>query len=324
MLPPDTEPCWDGSWSAADGLVDLWAHSAVLRTVGTLPRLHPWRLGDVKESRRTLLWCASPAGRPSDEVAVLSQYAPEPTLALGDVGPAGLVAGAEALTVLPGGPTTLLSHMVTGLSREVADAVVDAIAAERPDRRRASAGTLTPPAPGTHRWVGGLVKLTGSWLPPLAILPTQGREADDPATRWGTESLAFADRHTVHAADPRFASDILAPHVTASILDLVPSDTAVTIAGDALHVWWEYTPQSRATPGRVAATVATACRLRDALPTFVLADHPDRSHQVQDRLAARAREAAEYRARRDLGRHHDPTLQRIYDLAQADWEARQR
>jgi hypothetical protein len=169
--------------------------------------------------------------------------------------------------------------------------------------------------------VGGLAKVGGSWLPELAIMPTSGRDADDPGTRWGTESLAFADRHTVHAADIRFASDVLAPHLTALILDRVPEDAAVTIAGDALHVWWPYTPQSRMTPGRVAGTVQTAALLRDAIPSFVLADHPDHSHQVEDRLADRAREAAAYRAARDAGRHPDPTLQRIYDRARAEWEA---
>jgi hypothetical protein len=181
--------------------------------------------------------------------------------------------------------------------------------------------TLAPPPDGVRRWVGGLAKLTGSWLPPLAILPTRGREVDDPGTRWGTESLAFAGRHTVHADDSRFASDVLAPHVTALVLDKVPQDAAVTLAGDALHVWWEYEPRTQVTPGRAAATVDAAVRLRDAIPSFVLADHPDHSHEVEDRLADRSREAAEYRAARDAGRHPDPTLQRIYDQARAEWEA---
>jgi hypothetical protein len=318
MLPPDASPCWAGAWSSAGGLVDLWAHSAVLRTVGALPTLHPWRLGDVKGSSRTLLWCASPDGGDAASVAVLSQYAPEPDLGVGEVGPDGQLLGADALATATG-IDGVLSDLVVGLSREVADAVADAVAT--PSSRRDLTSTLSEPPPGVTRWVGGLAKIAGSWLPELAIMPTSGRDADDPGSRWGTESLAFADRHTVHAADTRFASDVLAPHLTALILDRVPEDAAVTIAGDALHVWWSYTPQSRMTPGRVAGTVQTAALLRDAIPSFVLADHPDHSHQVEDRLADRAREAAAYRAARDAGRHPDPTLQRIYDQARAEWEA---
>lgn len=314
MLPPDPHPCWQGDWTATDGLVDLWAHSAVLRTVGALPRLHPWRLGDVKGSRRTLLWCASPDGD-TDAVAVLSQHAPEPSLAVGDGGPDGRLLGAGAR---PTGIDDLLAEVVVGLSRGVADAVADASTTRPVPAAQEPRSRPDQPA-GVTRWVGGLARLDGSWLPELAILPTDGREADDPDTRWGTESLDFAARHTVHAADTRFASDVLAPHVTALVLDRVPQDAAVTLAGDALHIWWRYTPQTRMTPGRVAATVQTAALLREAIPSFVLADHPDNSHQVQDRLAARARDAEEYRAARNAGRHHDPTLQRIYDQARAQW-----
>lgn len=316
MLPPDANPCWAGAWSSVGGLVDLWAHTAVLRTVGTLPTLHPWRLGDVKGSRRTLLWCARPDGGDADGVAVLSQYAPEPSLPVGDVGPGML--GSDAVGLAAGTTGSLLSDLVTGLSRELADTVADRVAGSP---QGTSPQTMAPPPAGVRRWVGGMAKLTGSWLPPLAILPIRGREADDPGTRWGTESLAFADRHTVHAEDSRFASDVLAPHLTALVLDKVPEDAAVAMAGDALHVWWEYGPRTQVTPGRAAATVDAAVRLREAIPSFVLADHPDHSHQVEDRLADRAREAAEYRAARDAGRHPDPTLQRIYDQARAEWEA---
>lgn len=328
MQGPDAHPCWQGAWTPADAPASLWAHSAVLRTVGALPRLHPWRLGDVKGSRRTLVWCGVPEGADSGEVAVLSQYAPEPHLAVDDSdggGPFDL----DTLGMGLGEPGGLLVDLAVGLSREVADAVADRIA----DAASAAASAATaargrPTGPdtlpsGVRRWVGGLARLPGSWLPPLAILPTKGRGADDPTTRWGTESLAFADRHTVHADDTRFASDVLAPHLTALVLDRVPEYAAVTIAGDALHVWWEYEPRTQLTPGRVAATVRTATLLRDAIPSFVLADHPDHSHEVEDRLAVRAREAAEYRASRDAGRHRDPTLQRIYDQAQADWHSRQ-
>lgn len=317
MLPPDSHPCWHGDWTATDGPVDLWAHSAVLRTVGALPRLHPWRLGDVKGSRRTLLWCAAPAGD-TDAVAVLSQYAPEPSLGVGDVDPdRPLLGSAEPARVT--GIDNLLSEVMVGLSGRVEDATAAGTGVTVPSR----AGSRSDPPAGVTRWVGGLARLAGSWLPALAILPTDGRGVDDPGTRWSTESLAFASRHTVHAADARFASDVLAPHLTALLLDRVPRDAAVTIAGDALHVWWKYTPQTRMTPGRAAATVRTAALLREAIPSFVLADHPDNSHQVEGRLAARAREAEEYRAARSAGQHHDPTLQRIYDQARAQWHGGQ-
>jgi hypothetical protein len=169
-----------------------------------------------------------------------------------------------------------------------------------------------------------MAQLPGAWLPELAILPRSRRGVDDPATRWGTESVGFALRHTVHAADTRFASDVLAPHVTALILDHVPADAAVTAAGDAIHVWWEYTADNRSATGKAARTVDVANRIRDALPSFVLADYPDHSHRVEERLAERAARAAAYRAGRVAGRNQDPTLQRIYSQAQATYQRGER
>lgn len=168
-----------------------------------------------------------------------------------------------------------------------------------------------------------MAQLPGAWLPDLAILPRGERDIDDPGTRWATESMAFALRHSVHAADTRFASDVLAPHVTALVLDHVPADAAVTVAGDAVHVWWAYADGNRSTTGKANRTVEVAARVRDALPSFVLTDYPDHSHRVEERLAERAATAAAYRARRSAGRHDDPTMQRIYARARADYESRQ-
>ena len=64
MHPPDDSPCWAGQWSPVEPMVDLWAHSAVIRTVAALPSLHAWRLGDAKGSRRSLLWTAAAEPEP--------------------------------------------------------------------------------------------------------------------------------------------------------------------------------------------------------------------------------------------------------------------
>jgi hypothetical protein len=326
MYPPDDSPCWSGEWQAASPLVDLWAHSAVIRTVAALPNLHAWRLGDDKGSRRSVLWCASPAdltGAGPEGVAVLTQTAPPPSLPVGDVDSDGdLVGGSflRASSMTDG----LLSALAIGLSRATADAIGDAVGRSQEEDSPTPSGAPRPfrsPDPGVRQWIGGMVQLPGSWLPELAILPNSRRDIDDPGTGWDTESMAFAVRHSVHAADTRFASDVLAPHVTALVLDQVPADAAVTLAGDAIHVWWEYTDRSRTAAGKVVRTVDVARRIRDAIPSFVLADHPDHSHRVEDRLAERAARAAAYRASRATGRHTDPTLQRIYDTAQAEYEA---
>lgn len=333
MYPPDDSPCWTGEWTAASPLVDLWAHSAVLRTVAALPSLHAWRLGDDKGSRRSVLWSASPvglAGTGPDGVAVLTQTAPPPSLPLGDVDSQTELLVSPLLGTSSPVTVGLLSSLATGLSRATADAIGDAAGRAR-NVPPADGGTQPAAGPrpfrspdaGVRRWAGGMAQLPGSWLPELAILPTSRRDFDDPGTRWDTESIAFAARHSVHAADDRFASDVLAPHVTALVLDHVPEDAAVTFAGDAIHVWWEYTAESRTVTGQAFRTVDIAHRIRDAIPSFVLADHPDHSHRVEERLAERAAQAAAYRASRATGQHTDPTLQSIYDTAQARYDASQ-
>jgi hypothetical protein len=335
MNPPDDSPCWAGEWTTVAPMVDLWAHSALVRTVAALPTLHAWRLGDDKGSRRSLLWCATPMPDSTDApdgnghgVAVLSQSAPPPSLGLGDVDGQGDLLAGPVVRASSSMTEGLLFTLATELSRTAADAIADAVGgrsqsqsqvAEAPSE--AGMSPYRPTDSGVRRWVGGIAQLPGAWLPELAILPTSRRDIDDPGTRWGTESVAFAARHTVHAVDTKFASDVLAPHVTALILDQVPDDAAVTVAGDALHVWWEYTEPSSAATARASRTVEIACRLRDALPTFVLGDYPDHSHRVEERLAERAARAAAYRAARKTGRHKDPTLQQIYATAQAEYEA---
>ena len=112
--------------------------------------------------------------------------------------------------------------------------------------------------------------------------------------------------------------------MTALVLDHVPADAAVTLAGDAVHVWWEYTADNRSASGKAARTVEVADRIRDALPSFVLADYPDHSHRVEERLAERAATGSRLPGRRVAGRNQDPTLQRIYAQAQATYQLGQR
>ena len=286
-------------------LVDLWAQSALARTAAALTSLH--RMGDEHGSHHSLLWAAAPeSGGPTDYdgddkgVAVFVQTAPPPSLPLGDPCP----------------DLDLFGDPVMAVTALVAD-----------DHCQLSANgpkPFSPPEQGVRRWVGGMAQIVGAWLPDLAILPRRPGDIDDPGTDWETESLAFASRHSVHASDVRFASDVLAPHVMALILDGVPDDAALTVAGNAIHVWWEYTPESRLTVGRADRTVETAFQIRDALPSFVVAGYPDHSDQVEQRLAERAAEAAAYRATRVAGRANDPTLQRIYSQAQAIYRLRQR
>ena len=305
MFPPDDSPCWDGAWTPVAPLVDLWAQSALARTATALPSLH--RMGGDNRSHASLLWAAAPESVPTADqdaddigVAVFVQTAPPPSLPLGDTDP----------------DLDLISDAVMAVAALAKDDH-PALLAEGPK-------AFTPTDGGVRHWVGGMAQLVGAWLPDLAILPRHPGDIDDPGTDWETESLAFASRHSVHSSDVRFASDVLAPHVMALILDGVPGDAAVTVAGNAIHVWWEYTPESRLALGRAGRTVETAFKIRDALPSFVLAAYPDHSDQVEERLAERAAAAAAYRAARVAGRANDPTLQHIYSQAQATYQLGQR
>lgn len=253
------------------------------RTVNALPRLHPWRLGDTKGNTRTVRWAAAPSN--VQGVSLFAQTAPEPELEVGDDDlPDGLLVPMLSLPKIS-------SQMFS----------------------------LKPPT--VTRWLGGMTRLPGTWLPPLAILPRALRGFDDPGTRWSTESVDFAHRHSVHADNTRFAADVLAPHVMALILEKVPDGCAVTVAGDAIHAWMMYTDSVEQSPGRAQQLVMAAEQLGDAIPSFVTGDYPDRSNIVEADLAAKSDAAEAYRSHRTKGHSTDPTMQRIYDRAQAAWQA---
>jgi hypothetical protein len=260
----------------------VWAQAALLRTVATLPRLHPWRLGDDKGSSRQLQWVARPTG--VDALAVLSVTAREPHLDRSD--DAGQTSAAGVLAAM---------------AFRAAMTSVGAVS---------TAGT-------TQQWAGAMVRLPGTWLPPVAWLPRVLRDVDDPTTAWPTESVDFDQRYSVHAEDVRCAAALLTPAVMAIALDAVPPLSAVTVAGDALHVWWPYRAATRRDLGRVARGVTAARRLADAFPRFVRQQFPDRSDEVQDAIATRRAAAEQYQAQRRPGESQDPVLQRIYDEARA-------
>ncbi|MDH5279342.1 MAG: hypothetical protein OEW53_09915, partial [Actinomycetota bacterium] len=95
LAPPDPFPCWDGPWARIDDAGEMWLFASLLRTVDALPRLHPWRLGDVKGSRRIVRWSAVRDGdhdaRPA--YAALTEQARDPQLRAGDApSPDGLLA----------------------------------------------------------------------------------------------------------------------------------------------------------------------------------------------------------------------------------------
>jgi hypothetical protein len=144
---------------------------------------------------------------------------------------------------------------------------------------------------------------------------------DDPHADWSTESVEFAHRHSVYADNRRAAADLLAPDVMALILDLVPDNAAIAVAGDALHVWWQLTSENRVVSGSASKTVDAANAIATAIPSFILADYPDRSGEVERRMAERSSTGAEYRSERRPGRSNDPLLERIYAQAQAEWQA---
>jgi hypothetical protein len=264
-----------------------------MRTVATLPEMHPWRLADIRGESRTMVWCAVRPSQPG--VAVLTQTAPDPQL-----------------------PDQDRLHQYT-----LADAILEA-QTERSMAQPSLTGDIEPwrpPLPGVVRWVGGLARLAGSWLPRIAIVSRALSGIEDPGTEWSTESVDFAQRHSVYADDRRVAADLLAPDVMALILDTVPDNAAVAIAGDALHVWWPQTLENRVVSGSASKTVDAADAIACAIPSFILADYPDRSDEVERQMAERSSAGAEYRSDRKLGRSNDPVLDRIYAQAQAEWQA---
>lgn len=304
LRPPDPAPCWDGAWVPVDPAGELWLLAGLLRTVDALPRLHPWRLGDDKGSRRILRWTATRAddGDPRPAYAVLSEQAREPSLAAGDAGHAQAI------------------HL--GFDLDLRRTVLDDVLGLAVGAATEVGGDLLDRSAGpASRWGGVLTRLPGTWLPPIAVLPRSERDVGDPATAWTTESWAFNARHSVHAADERTAADLLAPHVMAILLDRVPERAAVTLAGDAVHVWWVHQPPLQNVVGLADRMLDMVRALAEAIPSFVLADHPDRSREVEADLDERQRAAREYRQARRPGASRDPVMQRIYDQARAAYSA---
>jgi hypothetical protein len=305
MLCPDDSSCWVGDWQPTNPVDAMWAQSAVARTVRALPELHPLRLGDDKGTSRVLVWCASAQGA---GIGVLTQMAPPPALATGE----------------PDDNPDLLVTLAAGLPHladAVAEAVTEAVAPASARPSLIAPAEYRKAAAGVHRWAGGLARMADAWLPPVAILPRSQRGFDDPSTGWSTESVDFARRHTVHTDDVHLAANLMAPHVMALILDHVPDGAAITVSGDAVHVWWDYDAAMRLATGAVANTVAVAHALTEAFPSFVLAEYPNHSREVEDRLADKAADAASYRASRVAGTSQNPVLERIYAQAKAQYLA---
>jgi len=273
--PPDPCRCWEGTWTEVTGPLSLWLLAAVVRTVATLPRLHPWRLGDAKGTGRVLQWTAAATDVSRPTYGLLAMTQRDPQLPTGD----------EEEGSLAQASWSVLSEAVQ-----------------------------SEPAP-PPRWAGVVCALSDVWLPPLAILPTSLKGWDDPQTGWATESVDFDAAHRVYSSDLHYAADVLAPHVMALITDAIPRGSSVTIAGDALHVWWPYTAPFDDEPGRVARAAAAAAALTDAVPGFVLHQYPDHSHVIEDELAQRRADAERYQRQRQPGHSSDPVLERIYQGA---------
>jgi hypothetical protein len=166
-----------------------------------------------------------------------------------------------------------------------------------------------------QRWAGALVRMPGTWLPAAALLPRGIPGVPAPRTHWETESVDFDERYVVHSENEVVTAALLSPSVMAVLLDAVPRAAAVTISGDALQVWWPYDDGTKSDHGRAQRAALAAMLLVKTFPRFVLADHPDRSAEIERSLARKADEAHTYRAGLSYGRSPDPVLQRIYDQA---------
>lgn len=282
-MAPGDAACWRGDWQVVTGLDEVWAQAAMTRTVRALPQLHPWRLGDDKGSARLLQWVGSCPGDPA-VLAVLAVTARDPGLVAGDDEP--------ALLWLTGRPLNLPGDL--------------------------SAARLLGPTRGDPpSWAGALLRLRGSWLPPIAWLPRALRGLDDPRTAWPTESVDFDHRYTVHTADVRASAALLTPAVMALLMDAVPPGCAVTLAGDAMHLWWPHRGDALADDGRVGRAARAGSRVAQAFPRFVLQQFPDSSDVIEAAMAERNSAARNYRAGRRPGKSSDPVMQRIYDQAKA-------
>jgi hypothetical protein len=271
----------------------VWAQAAVSRTVHALVELHPFRLGDTRAAPRLVQWVAGqwPPGAQVDSDDVLAGQG---------LGVLAITATEPDLDRSERPPVTEADLVAVALGTAV-------------DAATARLGSWSTPH---RRWAGALARLPGSWLPPLALLPRAARGLDDPRTAWPTESVDFDARFAVHTSTVRTTAALLTPRVMAMLLDEVPEDYAVTVSGDAVHTWWPY-PPTRADSAHVADVVRATVRLAAAFPSFVLAEHPDLSGEVQAELESRTDRARQYRASRRPGHSPDPVLQRIYDEARA-------
>jgi hypothetical protein len=281
---PDPAPCWAGDWVRVDVRTQVWGQSAVLRTVGALPDLHPWRLGGNAGSIRQVQWTGRPATVPAGVLCVLAVTATEPKLDASDHPSTGNLTGG------------LLDGAVTGVVADVA----------------ARLGAATE-----QRWAGALVQMPGTWLPAVALLPRGIPGVPSPRTQWDTESVDFDQRWVVHSENEQMTAALLSPSVMSVLLDTVPRGAAVSIAGDALQVWWPYDESTQADLGRVQRAALAALLLVKTFPRFVLTDHPDRGAELERSLARKADEAHDYQTHKSFGRSPDPVLQRIYDQARA-------
>jgi hypothetical protein len=273
-VPPDAAPCWAGDWDRVDVRTQVWGQAAVLRTVGALPKTHPWRLGGQAGSVRQVQWTGRPATLPDSVLCVLSITASDPKLDTGDGPDLG-----SALTL---------------------DDLADRLG-----------------APEATRWAGALVRLPDVWLPSVALLPRGIPGLPAPRTAWETESVEFEERYVVQGEIERVSADLLSPSVMAVLLDAVPRGSAVSLAGDALQIWWPYDESAQRDMGRLQRAATAALLLVKTLPTFVLRDFPDRSAEVEASYARKAQEAQNYRDHRRFGTSSDPVLQRIYDQARS-------
>lgn len=286
---PDPAPCWAGEWARVDVRTQVWGQAAVLRTVSALPDNHAWRLGGSAGSVRQVQWTGRPATVPSGVLCVLAVTQRDPQLEAGDPDTAAIDAFAQSFG-------------------DTAASIVS-------DRLSAVANRLVMGA--DQRWVGALVQMPGTWLPPIALLPRGATGVPAPRTEWGTESVDFDQRWAVQAVDTRVAADLLTPSVMSVLLDAVPRGAAVTISGDALQVWWPYDESTQADHGRVQRAALAATLLVKTFPRFVLSDHPDRGAELERSLARKADEMHAYQAHASFGRSPDPVLQRIYDQARS-------
>ncbi|MFL6101201.1 MAG: hypothetical protein ACJ71T_14745 [Actinomycetales bacterium] len=305
---PEAVPCWAGDWARVDVRTQVWGQAAVLRTVAALPATHPWRLGGTAGSIRQVQWTGRPATVPEEVLCILSVTATDPQLSAGEGPGSSSFGGLGALGGLGGlGGLGAFGGLGATADSLVSDAFDDAV----------SDVVHVLSASREQRWAGALVRLPGTWLPAAAVLPRGVPGVPSPRTHWATESVEFDERFVVHSENEQVTAALLSPSVMAVLMDAVPRGAAVTISGDALQVWWPYDQGTRSDVGRVQRSAVAGLLLVKTFPRFVLADHPDRSAEVERSLARKADEAHAYRARLTYGRSPDPVLQRIYDQARA-------